>query len=98
MNIQLSSRPKLASFVRLQHDAVRDRWVLQAPERVLILDDTGKSILERCNGSDAVDEIVTALATEYDAPRKIIEQDVLGVLRLLAEKSFLVDGEDGEPG
>ncbi len=98
MHIELSNRPKLASFVRLQHDATRDRWVLQAPERVLTLDDTGKAILERCNGTDTVDAIITGLAVEYDAPRKLIAQDVLAVLQLLAEKLFLVEGNDDGSG
>ena len=37
-----------------------------------------------------------ALASEYDAPEEEILGDVLGVLRLLAEKNFL-EVSDGEP-
>lgn len=94
-DITLSGRPRLAGFARVQHDAVRDRWVLQAPERVLVLDEISKEIVDHCTGTATVDAIVTALCAEYDAPRDVIEHDVLGVLRLLAEKTFVVI-EDGD--
>ena len=74
--VTLSSRPKLAGFARLQHDASRDRWVLQAPERVLVLDETSKEILDHCTGQATVEAIIEALVAEYDAPRDVIEQDV----------------------
>jgi pyrroloquinoline quinone biosynthesis protein D len=84
-----ASRPKLASFVRVQFDKTRERWVLQGPERVLVLDETGKEILDRATGAVTVDQIVTQLATEFDASADVIRHDVLAVLRLLAEKNFL---------
>ena len=83
------SRPKLADFVRVQFDKVRERWVLQGPERVLVLDETGKEILDRATGTVTVGEIAARLAEEYDAPADVIQHDVLAVLRLLAEKNFL---------
>lgn len=89
--------PRLAGFVRLQHDQTRGRWVLQAPERVLVLDETGKAILDRCDGEATVEAIITELANEYDAPRDVIEHDVRTVLALLAQKSFLVLADTDEP-
>ncbi len=91
-----SSQPKLASFVRLQYDETRERWMLQGPERVLVIDDTGKEILARCSGQATIREIIEGLAKEYDAPSAIIEEDVFGVLRTLAEKNLLVD--HSQPG
>ena len=82
-------RPALANFVRLQYDGARERWVLQAPERVLVLDDSGKAIVERFDGVTSVDEIIDALAAEYDAPREMIDHDVRAVVGLLEEKRFL---------
>ena len=87
-------RPRLASYVRQQFDDARDNWVLQAPERVIFLDDTSKVILDLCDGSRDVDEIVSQLAEEYDAPRYVIAHDVLALLRLLAEKNLLDRGDD----
>ncbi len=94
--VTLSCVPKLAAFARLQHDISRDRWVLQGPERVLALDETSKDILDRCTGQATVEAIIETLATEYDAPRDVIEPDVLAVLEQLAEKMFLtVETEHG---
>ena len=84
-------RPALADFVRLQRDEARERWVLQAPERVLVLDDTGKAIVDRFDGETRLDAIVDALAAEYNAPRDVIDHDVRAVVALLAEKRFLRD-------
>ncbi len=83
------SRPKLASFVRIQRDEVRESWVLQAPERILILDETGKAILDHCGEGRSLAEITQTLAIEYDAPAGEIAEDVMAVLTLLAERGFL---------
>ncbi len=96
--IDLASRPRLTGFVRLQHDSVRERWVLQAPERVLVLDESGRDIVERCDGRVSVGAIIEALVSDYDAPREVIEHDVRAVLGLLAEKNFLILEEDDGGG
>ena len=87
--ITVKSRPKLAAFARVQRDEVRDRWVLQVPERVLVLDDTSREIVNRCSGEATVATIIQDLAREYAASEEIIEHDVLTLLNLLAEKNFL---------
>lgn len=84
-----NSRPRLPDFVRLQFDQARKRWVLQGPERLLVLDETGKDILDRATGEQSVDEIVAALAAEFDASEDVIRHDVMAVFKLLAEKNFL---------
>ena len=83
------SRPRLPDFVRVQFDQARKRWVLQGPERLLVLDETAKDILDRATGEARVDDIVAALAAEFDAPEDVIRHDVMAVFRLLAEKNFL---------
>lgn len=88
-DLSLTFRPELADFVRLQHDDARDRWVLQAPERVLVLDETGKAMVDRFDGRSGLGEIIDALAAEYDAPRDVIDHDVRAVVGLLKEKRFL---------
>ena len=90
-------RPRLAEFVRLQRDEARGQWVLQAPERVLVLDDTGKTIVDRFDGKASLSEIIDALVAEYNAPREVIDHDVRAVVGLLEEKRFLSAGaDDGE--
>jgi len=96
-DLSSSYRPVLASFVRMQHDEVRERWVLQAPERVLVLDEAGKAIVDRFDGKATLGIIVDTLVAEYDAPRDVLEHDVRAVVGLLLEKRFLREGDgDGE--
>jgi len=88
---QLSSetRPGLAPGVRLTFDKARDRWVVLAPERVLVPDETALDILQRCNGSKQLDAIIDELAVEYSAERSEIEGDVRDLLASLIEKRIL---------
>ena len=82
-------RPKLQSFVRLQYDDTRDRWVLQAPERVLVLDETSKDIVVLCDGKLSIGDIVDRFVAVYDAPRDVISHDVEAVIQLLMDKGVL---------
>lgn len=88
--VSAEARPKLESFVRVQRDGVRDRWVLQGPERVLVLDDTSKEILDHCDGATRVGDIVARLAAVYEEEPSVIEHDIVAVLQLLADKNMLV--------
>jgi pyrroloquinoline quinone biosynthesis protein D len=85
-------RPKLQSFVRLQYDEVRERWVLQAPERVFVLDETGKEIVVLCDGKRSIGDIVERFVAIYDAPRDVIAHDVAAVIQLLKDKGMLAIG------
>jgi pyrroloquinoline quinone biosynthesis protein D len=94
ISINPAHYPMLAGYVRMEHDTVRERWVLQAPERVLVLDETSKEIVDRCTGKATVGAIIDALSAEYDAPRDVIEHDVKAVLELLSSKTFLVMNDE----
>lgn len=87
--LTLSDRPRLPGYVRVQRDEARESWILQGPERVLVLDETSKEILDLCDGERTVAAVITTLCEAYDAPSELIEQDVLAVLRLLADKRLL---------
>ena len=82
-------RPKLESFVRLQYDDTRERWVLQAPERVLVLDDTSREIVVLCDGKLSVGDIVDRFVAVYEAPRDVIAHDVGAVIQLLNDKGLV---------
>ena len=56
------ARPALLSGVRPKYDAVRETWVLLAPERTLRLDDIGHAILSEVDGETPFAEIVARLA------------------------------------
>ena len=91
MTMPLSSEtcPGLAPGVRLSFDKARDRWVVLAPERVLVPDETALEILQRCNGTTQLDAIIDELATAYSADRSEIEHDVRDLLASLIEKRIL---------
>ena len=83
------ARPGLAPGVRLTFDKARDRWVVLAPERVLVPDETALEILQRCDGAKQLDTIVAELATVYSADRSEIESDVRDLLGSLIEKRIV---------
>ncbi len=87
-----TTRAVLPRHVRLRHDAVRDRWVLLAPERVLMPDEAAVEVLQLCDGARTVGEIVDGLAAKYAAPREEIAADIVAMLQDLADKAFLGDG------
>jgi pyrroloquinoline quinone biosynthesis protein D len=83
------ARPGLAPGVRLTFDKARDQWVVLAPERVLVPDETALEILQRCNGTRQLTDIVDELATAYSADRNEIEHDVKELLVSLIEKRIV---------
>ncbi len=87
--VTASSCPALPKHVRLRMDEQRGRWVILAPERVLMPDEIAVEILQRCDGKATVDGIAAALAEEFDAPQEEIREDIIGVLQNLADKGFL---------
>jgi pyrroloquinoline quinone biosynthesis protein D len=60
-----SDRPRLARHVRLGFCRVRQRPILQLPETVVVLNGTGRDILELCDGRRSVAEIVAELGARY---------------------------------
>jgi len=81
--------PKFAAGVRLKYDEVRSCWVLLAPERVMIPDETALEILRRCDGKASLAAIIDGLAAGYDANRQVIAEDVCRMVDELAEKGIL---------
>jgi pyrroloquinoline quinone biosynthesis protein D len=84
-----TSVPRLRRGVRLRFDERRQAWVLLAPERVLLPDETAVAVLQRCDGNASVGAIVDDLCRAYDAERALIAQDVRALLEDLAEKGVV---------
>lgn len=57
--------PRLGRFVKMRFDSSREKHVLLGPESVVVLNATGKDILELCDGR-TVDEIVSELERRYE--------------------------------
>jgi pyrroloquinoline quinone biosynthesis protein D len=86
--------PRLKPHVRLQFSQARGKWIVQAPERVLMPDDIALAVLQRCDGVSTVAAIAAALAAAYDAPPGEVEADVVELLQDLAEKGIIADARD----
>jgi pyrroloquinoline quinone biosynthesis protein D len=87
--ISEATRPMLPRHVRLQRDETRQRWVIQAPERVLLPDESAVAILELVDGQRTVAGIADHLAALYAAPREVIAGDVVALLQVLADQGYL---------
>jgi pyrroloquinoline quinone biosynthesis protein D len=59
------ARPRLAPHVRLSYDQTRQRHVLQSPEAVTVLNDTGAAVIGLCDGQRTLAEIVAELEPRY---------------------------------
>ncbi len=81
--------PEFATGVRLRYDEIRSCWILLAPERVMMPDETALEILRRCDGRASLGSIIDALAAAYDADRQVIAEDVCKMVEELAGKGIL---------
>ena len=80
--------PKLWKLARLDFDPVRGRPVLLYPEGAVLLNDTGKAILELVDGRRTVREIAAALGDRYQTD---VTADVVEYLTHLAERELIRD-------
>lgn len=80
------SVPSLWRLARLDYDTVRDRPVLLYPEGAVFLNDTGRAILELCDGRRTVAEIAATLGARYDAD---VAADVAEYLEELAGRELI---------
>ena len=88
ITISGSARPCLTSDVRLQTDSVTGKGVLLYPEGIIELNETAHEIISRCDGR-TLDEIVDALAKEYDADVAALASDVRETLADLHHRNLI---------
>lgn len=84
-----ASRPMLARGVKLREDKARGIWILNAPERVVMLDEIAAAILRELDGARDIDSIVTRLSDRFEAPAGEIRADVLELLEDLLSKGYV---------
>ncbi|HUI60724.1 MAG TPA: pyrroloquinoline quinone biosynthesis peptide chaperone PqqD [Steroidobacteraceae bacterium] len=84
------SVPRLARGCRLTEDPSRG-WVLLIPEGILRLSGPGPRILQRCDGSRTLGEIVRELGEEFAAgdPARVAA-DTAAFLERLRERRIIV--------
>jgi pyrroloquinoline quinone biosynthesis protein D len=81
-----SSRPELASHVRLTFDRTREQHVLLGPESVVVLNRTGADILGLCDGQRTMAEIVEELRRRYN---RVVDDEVQRFLARLVAKRYV---------
>ncbi|MAC81407.1 MAG: pyrroloquinoline quinone biosynthesis peptide chaperone PqqD [Rhodobacteraceae bacterium] len=81
--------PVIPRGVRRHHDGVRGQEVLLGPERALMLDQTAVAILAAVDGARSLADIAGHLSATYNAPRDVIEPDVIAFLDGLADQMLI---------
>ncbi len=81
--------PGFPRHVRFQFDAVRERWVVLAPERMFVPDEQAVEILKLVDGARSVAAIAAELAARYQAPEQVVLADVALMLADLAARGAL---------
>ncbi len=87
--LEPASRPALARGVKMRFDEARQQWLLNAPERVLMLDEIAQIILSRCDGVVSIDALCRDLALDFAAPQEIIQADVMEMLGDMLHRGFI---------
>jgi pyrroloquinoline quinone biosynthesis protein D len=75
----------------MEWDPVRKQQVLLAPEGVLILNQTGATILGLCDGEQTVVEIVEELRVQYS---RVADDEVRDFLARLVAKRWVELGDE----
>jgi coenzyme PQQ biosynthesis protein PqqD len=85
---RLGETVRLAKGVRLTRDEARGCWVLQAPERVFVLDDIAYEVIRRCDGRP-IGAVIDELARTFEAGKDEIATDVLALIDDLRAKGVI---------
>jgi pyrroloquinoline quinone biosynthesis protein D len=84
-----STTLRFRPHVKFRHDETRGRWVVLAPERLLLPDESAVEILKLIDGKRSIDALVDDLAARFEAPREVIAADVTALLQDLVDKGVL---------
>lgn len=93
--VSLDTYPCLLPKSRVQTDRITGEQTLLYPEGMLILNQTSAAIVDLCDGSHCVRDMISILAERYDADVDHIQSDVLDYLERLNSQCLL--GLQGEP-
>jgi pyrroloquinoline quinone biosynthesis protein D len=83
------TRPVLAAKVRIQRDKVTDKPILLYPEGVVVLNETGKIILQLCDGQRTMTDLLVELAVVYETEPEALQDDVSAYLLGLHQHSLI---------
>jgi len=90
---------RFAPHIVFRFDDTRRRWIIMAPERLMLPDEQAVEILQLVDGKIEVGGIVDKLAARYtQAAREVIAKDVVAMLQDLADKGCLAAGSSDAAG
>jgi len=84
-----NNRPRLAKRARLHIDPITGKPVLLHQEVVMVLNQTGYEILQLCDGTRILPEILQVLENQYPAAKSIVPLDVLEYLKAISQKGLI---------
>jgi pyrroloquinoline quinone biosynthesis protein D len=83
---------RLAPHIVFRFDDTRQRWIMLAPERLMLPDEQAVEILQLVDGKTSVGAIIDTLAQRYtQATREEIGGNVTAMLQELADKGCLTN-------
>jgi pyrroloquinoline quinone biosynthesis protein D len=83
------NRPRLAKRARLQIDAVTGAPVLLHQEAIVVLNQTGYEILQLCDGTRTLSEIIRDLENEYPVSQSILSREVSQYIAVICQKGLI---------
>ena len=86
MPLSPEDRPALWRLARMQFDDVRQQSVLQYPEGVVLLNESGAAIVALCDGTRTLDAIVTELSAKFGED---VRADVTTYLDALLDRGLI---------
>jgi pyrroloquinoline quinone biosynthesis protein D len=92
--LELSSATvlRLGPHIVFRFDDTRQRWIMLAPERLMLPDEQAVEILQLVDGKTSVGTIIDTLAQRYtQATREEIGGDVTAMLQELVDKGCLTN-------
>ena len=64
--------PTLPRHAKLRFDKARNKWIINAPERVFELDDIASEVIQLVDGESSIDSIINNLFEKFSgAPREV---------------------------
>jgi pyrroloquinoline quinone biosynthesis protein D len=81
--------PMFRRGVKFRFDAVRDAWMVLAPERLFVPDEQAIEVLKLVDGARALGDITDDLCARFNAPRDVVLADVAAMLDDLVEKGVM---------
>ena len=82
-----SGKPSVHGRLRLQWEPAQQSWVLLYPEGMVKLNQSAGEILQRCDGSRSVTQIVTELEQAFEASG--LDGEVREFLRVAADRNWV---------